>query len=153
MQLREKSEGEGGSETAFHRLQEKLTPQVLGLLWITGQDIAAREAPFSDLNYFFDGILGRRIFSAEASLADEVDGAMGEGVHLVASEHYQRPVYLGQVKWDDPRLSAALNQFLRIMQGRANGRKKVLVALKQRSHFPPSVAKSNPSMEFEFLFF
>ncbi len=138
------AKSEGGS--AFHRLQEKLTPQVLGLLWITGQDIAAREAPFDELNYFFDGILGRRMFSATAQ-AEVAD------THLVASEHYQRPVYLGQVRRDTPRLGVALNQLLRIMQGRSGGRKKILVVLQERSHFPPSVAKSNPSVEFEFLLF
>ena len=128
---------------SFHRLQEKLTPQVLGVLWITQKDIKEREDPFGELNYFFDGTLGSRIFF----------DSLPEETHLIVSNHYQNPVYLGQVKHDCEGLGQSLNQLLRVMQGRASGRKKILVVLKERNFFPTSVTKANPSLDFDFLLF
>ena len=128
---------------SFHRLQEKITPHVLGLLWITQKDIKEREEPFGELNYFFDATLGKRIFFEP----------LPAQTHLFVSNHYQNPVYLGTVKHDRPQLGQALNQLLRVMQGRAVGRKKVLVVLKEQSFFPASVTKANPSLDFDFLLF
>ncbi len=131
------------NDSFFSQIQEKLTPRTLGILWLTNKPIIEREVPFDELNYFFDGTLGKNVFQSEKPL----------NPNLVISTHYGYPTHLGQVELNSSQLGQTLNKILKIMQNQTNGRKQVLVITKDQKLLPSSVKKSNPSIEFDFLIF
>ena len=129
-------------KNSFSHIQQKLTPHTLGLLWITQGSITRREAPFNELNYFFEGILEGSLHKWEKP----------HSPNLLVCPQYQQRIHLGQVQKDSPTLKEDLNQFLKIMQTQSHQRKKILVIAGETKDFPSSLKKSYPSLEFEFLF-
>jgi len=72
-------------------LGNHLTPQTCGVLWFTQIPLIERPLPFSELDYYLDGLLTNICLEKRES---------PEHKHFLTTHHFGRPFFLAQFQMD-----------------------------------------------------
>ena len=129
------------NQVHLHNLKDFLklqTPDVLGLIWVDQSIDRTQEAPFSWLNYLFNGTLELQI-----SHQKEDQGS------LFVTDQYGHNYYLGITSNED--LSSFLKQFVETTQSNTQSSKKITVMTKKDISVNQNIIKDKTPYELEFV--
>ena len=128
-------------EQIFQQIQSHLTPQTLGVLWLTNGQMAFENKPFVQLDYLFDGVLTKFLN----------DNEMANNSSFFIGNQFGKPFFLGQSDYNDEKFESSLAGFLTLMKPKAEERQKILVINHEKSAFPVGILKKFSNFKFEHV--
>ena len=127
-------------KTSLNRiLQDALTPDFQGIIWVTSRPFSSRPYPFNALNYFFNGILAKNIPSSSSPTQQ----------NIFFSQSFGKPFFLAHLaKAVDTK---NLKEIFDVIQGAKRGQDKILILEEFHSNKIEQFQKVCPSPAPEFV--
>jgi len=123
-------------------LQDALTHQISGVLWITEEKLVDRPRPFNQLDYFLDGLLTNFYHHNSNS---EVSGEK----NFFISQHFGAPFFVGHLEASSQFLMQNSEDILKIVK--PDQSKKVLVIDMAKKGLVSNLKKSFKNLSFSEL--
>jgi hypothetical protein len=110
-------------------LKAALTPQVLGLFWITSTNLSQFPSPFLEMDYFLDGLLTRYIQQRQNRKKQTL-----EEKNFFVSESFGTPFFVAHLK-DHESVLKELEELMELIKPLAReGKRKILLLDKNHNH-------------------
>ena len=91
-------------------LQESITFNVMGVLWITKENLMEYPRPFHSLDYFFDGLLMNYHQHRQDYFSKD------KNINFFISNHFDTFFFMGHVQWGQENPRQNLHKLLEHMQ-------------------------------------
>jgi len=120
--------------------QHKVTPHVLGILWLTNDEFSPELESYHSLNYFLDGLFSSQI------------GNKGEtsSKKLFITESFGRPFFVSHII-KTPRLKKEIENILDVAQNFQGSKDTIFFLDKTKKFEPQEWEKKYPQLKFENL--
>lgn len=105
-------------------LTEVITPEYLGIIWVTKDHINKRPNLFKDIDYLFDGLITRSI-----------DQNPPEKKALYMGKSYGHPFFLAHFEEDNPAFKKDIEETLQMLAGLNTNSKNILVISDRKFKF------------------
>ena len=103
-------------ETSF--LQDKITSETCGILWLTKNSLKEKPKPFFALNYFFDGLL-MNFYQREVPSQ--------KLPNLFFTRNFNKNLFLGHYNIDSSNIDEEVSTFLGIVENLAEKNSQILI--------------------------
>ena len=103
-------------ETSF--LQDKITSETRGILWLTKSNLKERPKPFFGLNYFFDGLL-MNFFQSETPSQ--------KLPNLFFTKNFNKNLFLGHYNIESSNINEEVSTFLGIVENLADKNSQIII--------------------------
>ena len=103
-------------ETSF--LQDKISSETSGILWLTKSDLKEKPKPFYALNYLFDGLL-MNFFQRELP--------SHKMPNLFSTKNFNKDLFLGHYNIDSPHINKEVFVFLDIVENLSEKNSQILI--------------------------
>lgn len=100
---------------------DHVTPDIIGIFWITNSALDRKLAGFDQFNYLFDGLLSQFIYGENVS---------EKRANLFFTKNFDQSLFLAHLKTEGAsksELAGEIDEQIALIQSGANGRTKILV--------------------------
>lgn len=125
---------------------DQFTPDVLGIFWITREDLDRDLAQFEDFNYLFDGLISQYIYGLEATT--------DKHAHIFFTENYNDRIFLAHLRTRDltkSKVSGDIDEQIALIQASKSENKVILILDKTQDQWHSELKKRYPQFEFRVL--
>ncbi len=125
---------------------DQFTPDVLGIFWITREDLDRDQPNFEDFNYLFDGLISQYIYGQEKT-ADK-------HAHIFFTENYNERIFLAHLRTQNltkSQIAGDIDEQIALLQA-SNSKNKVIYVLdKTEDQWHTDLKKRYPQFDFKVL--
>lgn len=125
---------------------DQFTPEVLGIFWITRDELSRDLLGFDDFNYLFDGLISQYLYGQEKN--DE------KHAHIFFTQNFDHKLFLAHLKTKDftkSQVAGDIDEQIALLQSSANTRKTILIFNKTEHEWLPELKKRYAQFEFREL--
>jgi hypothetical protein len=125
---------------------DQFTPEVLGIFWITRDDLNRELLGFDDFNYLFDGLISQYLYGQEVSSEKHA--------HLFFTDNYKNKIFLGHLKTNGvskSQMAGDIDEQIALIQTSTTSRKIILLLDKTDDAWSSELKKRYPQFEFREL--
>ena len=106
---------------------DQFSPDVLGIFWITNEDLNRDLSNFEDFNYLFDGLISQYIYGQETT--------SDKHAHIFFTENYNSKIFLAHLRTRDltkSKIAADIDDQIALLQA-SNTKNKIIYVLDRTS--------------------
>lgn len=125
---------------------DQFTPEILGIFWMTHEDLNRSLLGFEDFNYLFDGLISQYLYGQDIK-ADK-------HAHIFFSKNYKTKIFLAHLKTkanSKSLVAGDIDEQLALIKSDAADRKTILVLDKTEDSWFLELKKRYPQFEFKEL--
>lgn len=125
---------------------DQFTPDVLGIFWITNEDLSRELCSFDDLNYLFDGLISQYIYGQETTSAKHA--------HIFFTENFNAKIFLAHLctrHLTKSQIAGDIDEQIALIQAAKNENKIILILDKTQGQWHSEIKKRYPQFEFRVL--
>jgi hypothetical protein len=125
---------------------DQFTPDVLGIFWITREDLSRDLSHFEDFNYLFDGLISQYLYGQET--------AIDKHAHIFFTENYNNRIFLAHLRSRNltkSQISGDIDEQIALIQASQNENKIILIFDKTEDQWHSELKKRYPQFEFRVL--
>lgn len=125
---------------------DQFTPEVLGIFWITRDELSRDLLGFDDFNYLFDGLISQYLYGQEKN--DE------KHAHIFFTQNFDHKLFLAHLKTKDftkSQVAGDIDEQIALLQSSANTHKTILIFNKTEHEWLPELKKRYAQFEFREL--
>lgn len=125
---------------------DQFTPDVLGIFWITREDLNRDLQGFEDFNYLFDGLISQYLYGEETNSEKHA--------HIFFTENYNDRIFLAHLRTKDltkSQISGDIDEQIALIQAAKSENKVILVFDKTEDQWHSELKKRYPQFEFRVL--
>lgn len=122
---------------------DQFNPEVLGVFWLTRDELNRDLIGFDELNYLFDGLISQYLYGLTEKKA--------EHAHIFFSENFKARIFLAHLKTKDitkSQIASEIDEHLALIPPSENHRKKILVFDKTEHNWINELKKRYPQYDF-----
>ena len=134
-----------GQKTSLSIL-DQFTPEVLGMFWITRDDLGRELIGFDDFNYLFDGLLSQYLYGQENS--------SNKHAHIFFTENFNKKIFLAHLKtkeFSKSQVAGDIDEQISLVSVKELERKIILVFDKTDDNWTTELIKRYAKFEFKEL--
>lgn len=123
---------------------DQFTPDVLGLFWMTKEELGRELLGFDDFNYLFDGLVSQYLYGQENN--------PNKHAHIFFTENYGEKIFLAHLKTQDltkSQISGDIDEQVALIQA-ANSADKKTILIFDKTGNDWSVELKKRYQQFEF---
>lgn len=137
------------SETNLKKVIDHFTPEVLGVFWITNEELNRDLLGFDEFNYLFDGLISQYLYGQR----DQEEEKHLERSNVFFTKNFNQKIFLAHLKTHDSIAGVIDDQIALIHENNSDVRKKILLFNQTSTNWLNDLAKRYPQFEFiEFDF-
>lgn len=124
-------------------LIDLVTPEVMGVFWITKSPLRRSLAGFDQLNYLFDGLISQFVASEEVS---------EKRANIFFTENFNQTIFLAHLNISGishSEIAGEIDEQIALIQANAKGRKRLLVIQDSDSDWDQQLNKRYPQFNFQ----
>ena len=126
-------------------INDQFTPEIVGVLWISDNELSLNLKGFEEFNYLFDGLLSQYLYGEESKNNLKTD------TNVFFTKNFNHHIFLIHLK-SDHKIPDSLNQQLNLIEkNNNNGRKTILVFNQTDLKLETALEKDYPSFIFRNL--
>ncbi len=125
---------------------DQFTPEVLGIFWITRDELSRDLIGFDDFNYLFDGLISQYLYGQAVST--------DKHAHIFFTQNFSDKVFLAHLRTKDltkSQISGDIDEQIALLQGSNSARKTILIFDKTEHEWLPELKKRYSQFEFKQL--
>ena len=125
---------------------DQFTPDVLGVIWITHEDLKRDLANFEDFNYLFDGLISQYIYGQETN--------SDKHAHIFFTENYNDKIFLAHLRTRDlkkSQIAADIDEQIALFQTSKNENKIIFILDKTTENWHSDLKTRFPNFDFKIL--
>lgn len=125
---------------------DQFTPDVLGIFWITREDLNRDQQGFEDFNYLFDGLISQYLYGQENNSEKHA--------HIFFTENYNERIFLAHLCTQNltkSQISGDIDEQIALIQAAKSENKVILVFDKTEDQWHSELKKRYPQFEFRVL--
>ena len=125
---------------------DQFTPDVLGIFWITLEDLDRDLSNFADFNYLFDGLISQYIYVPEST--------SDKHAHIFFTENYNDKIFLAHLRTRDllkSKISTDIDEQLSILKASKSENKIIYVLDKTPDDWLTDLKNRHPDFDFRTL--
>lgn len=129
-------------ETRPKNLADMVTPEIIGLFWITAAPLSRELSSFDQLNYLFDGLLSQMIYGESSSKSR---------ANIFFTDNFNQTLFLAHLNTEGSsksEISGEIDEQVALIQSNAVQRKKVLVLNSDKVDWVSELSKRYSQFEF-----
>ncbi|MFA6236498.1 MAG: hypothetical protein WC635_04140 [Bacteriovorax sp.] len=124
---------------------DQFTPDILGLFWIT-EDELSRDLPgFDEFNYLFDGLISQYLYGQMVTEKKPLPRA-----NIFFTKNFNKKLFLAHIKQDGD-VAGALDEQVALIQENTGERKKILIYSQNDRKWIVELKKRYPKFDFYAL--
>lgn len=123
---------------------DQFTPEVLGVFWITRDELSRELIGFDDFNYLFDGLLSQYLYGEETS--------SNKHAHIFFTQNFEDKIFLAHLRTKDltkSQVAGDIDEQIALLSASNNNSRKTILIFDKTEHDWPSELKKRYS-QFEF---
>ena len=131
-------------ESNLKTVIDLFTPDILGVLWITSEELSRDLLGFDELNYLFDGLISQYLYGQQ-KLGVEIN------IHksnIFFTKNFNQNIFLTHIEFNDNLENAINNQMTLVIENKNGERNKIIVLNQTESKLSSDLFKSYPQFEF-----
>ncbi|MBC7714656.1 MAG: hypothetical protein H7177_15020 [Rhizobacter sp.] len=125
---------------------DQFTPEVLGIFWLTRDDLNRELQGFEDFNYLFDGLISQYLYGQENNNEKHA--------HIFFTENYKSKIFLAHLKTKEhskSQVAGDIDEQLALIKPGSSEKKIILVFDKTDDRWFLELNKRYPQFEFKEL--
>lgn len=125
---------------------DQFTPLVLGVFWITREELNRTLVGFDSFNYLFDGLISQYIYGQ--------DDHQDKHAHIFFTKNYQDRIFLAHLSAKDltkSQLAGDIDEQIALIQATKSENKIILVMDTTDQEWVSELKKRYPQFEFRAL--
>ncbi len=125
---------------------DQFTPEVLGMFWITRDDLGRELIGFDDFNYLFDGLISQYLYGQENN--------SNQHAHIFFSENYKEKIFLAHLKtkeFSKSQVAGDIDEQIALISAAKPERRTILVFDKTADGWLSELKKRYSQFEFKEL--
>lgn len=125
---------------------DQFTPEVLGIFWLTRDDLCRELIGFEDFNYLFDGLISQYLYGQENSSAQHA--------HIFFTENYKEKIFLAHLKTKEhskSQVAGDIDEQIALISNVKPEKKTILVFDKTNDGWCSELKKRYTQFEFKEL--
>ena len=128
-------------------INDQFTSDILGVFWITKDDLSRDLMGFDEFNYLFDGLISQYLYGQSE------DTQIISRSNIFFTQNFNRNLFLAHLK-SHPEIAGNLDEQIALIQENAsNNRKKILILNQTATNWCANLQKRYPHFEFHDLEF
>jgi hypothetical protein len=104
---------------------DKFTPEILGMFWITDDELNRELLGFDEFNYLFDGLISQYLYGQQLNGAD-LDLDLDKS-NIFYTQNFNSKVFLAHIKMHGEVAGVLDEQISLIQENKSGGRNKILL--------------------------
>lgn len=135
------------SNLSFHlkSVIDQFTPDILGVFWITDEELSRDLLGFDEFNYLFDGLISQYLYGQSVSK----DKALPRS-NIFFTQNFGQRIFLAHIK-QDSETAGVLDEQIALIQENSGERKKIFIFNKTSKNWVDDLKKRYPKFEFHAL--
>lgn len=131
----------------LQKIVDQFTPEVLGVFWITDEELSRDLVGFDEFNYLFDGLISQYLYGQK-----ENQGKLDlEKSNIFFTHNFKQKLFLAHIKIHSA-IAGVLDEHIALLQENKNGdRKKILIFNTTSKDVGSTLIKRYPHFEFRPL--
>lgn len=125
---------------------DQFTPEVLGIFWITRDELSRELLGFDDFNYLFDGLISQYLYGQEKTSEKHA--------HIFFTQNFNHKLFLAHLRTKDftkSQVAGDIDEQIALLQGSDSARKTILIFNKTEHEWLPELKKRYSQFEFKEL--
>jgi len=136
-------------KSSIEILQDAITPDVLGVFWLTEDKLLNKPAPFSTLDYFLDGLL-TSFYQKRKGLSENREEVSRKNFFI--SRNFGGPFFVWHLETSHKELKEELKNLMEMAKKMNTAGKRSLLVLNNKQKKDLSfLSKSWPDFNFKFI--
>jgi hypothetical protein len=134
------------SQSPALSILDQFTPEVLGIFWITTDNLSRELLGFEDFNYLFDGLISQYIYGQENNNKMHA--------HIFFTKNYNEKIFLAHLKTKEhskSQVAEDIDKQIALLKADGNEKKAILIFDKTDECWFPELKKRYPQFEFKEL--
>ena len=134
------------SKRANLSILDQFTPGVLGIFWITREELNRDLQGFESFNYLFDGLISQYLYGEENNNEKHA--------HIFFTENYNDRIFLAHLRTKDltkSQIAGDIDEQIALILASKNEDKTILVFDKTDDQWHSELKKRYPQFEFRVL--
>ena len=131
-------------ESNLKTVIDLFTPDILGVLWITTEELSRDLLGFDELNYLFDGLISQYLYGQQ-KLGVEIN------IHksnIFFTKNFNQNIFLTHFELNNNLENAINDQMTLVIENKNSERKKIIVFNQTDSKLSSDLFKRYPQFEF-----
>jgi hypothetical protein len=128
---------------------DQFIPEVLGLFWITPDELARDIKGFDDFNYLFDGLISQYIYGQK-----DKDNKNNKNAHMFFTKNFNEKIFLAHLKTKDyskSQVNSEIDEQISLIKIDNDSRKIILIYDQTQDQWFLELKKRYPQFEFKEL--
>lgn len=126
---------------------DQFTPEVLGVFWITDEELSLDLHGFDEFNYLFDGLISQYLYGQKSTGEKQLPRA-----NIFFTNNFDKKLFLAHIKHEGD-ISGILDDQVALIQENSKERRKVLIFNKTSKNWMVELKKRYSQFEFFSLDF
>ena len=128
-------------------VNDQFTPEIIGLIWISNDELSLNLKGFEEFNYLFDGLLSLFLYGEESNKNLKND------TNIFFTKNFDHHLFIIHLKFNN-QLSESLKKQMNLIEKNNNfGRKTILVYNQTSLNLQSTLEKDYPNFVFKNLEF
>lgn len=129
----------------LQKVVDQFTPEILGVFWITDEELSRDLLGFDELNYIFDGLISQYLYGQKEVITDL------DKTNIFFSKNFDQKLFLAHIKMHSG-IAGILDEHIALIQENKNSeRKKILLFNTTGKDLGSDLVKRYPHFDFKTL--
>ena len=128
---------------------DQFTPDILGVFWITDEELSGNLYGLDVFNYLFDGLITQYLFDK----SDAPSNKHLERMNVFYTKNFSQTLFLAHLKMNDETAGFLDEQIALIQDNKTGNQKNILILNQTKKNWSSDLQKRYPQFEFSYLVF
>lgn len=126
---------------------DMFTPDILGVIWITNEELSGELSGFDQFNYLFDGLLSQYLHNQMENVPEKNP----DRSNVFFTKNFNQKLFLAHLKMHGEIAGVLDDQIALIQENKNDERKKILLLNLTEKNWSSELQKRYPQFEFSNL--
>ena len=127
---------------------DQFTPEILGVFWITNEELSRNLSGFDDFNYLFDGLISQYLYGQDAQDAGENKTIPRSNIFF--TQNFNQKLFLAHIR-QDGEIDGVLDEQIALIQENKRDRHRILIFNKTSKNWVQDLSKRYSQFHFTAL--
>lgn len=124
---------------------DQFTPEILGVFWITSEELSRNLSGFDDFNYLFDGLISQYLYGQDADENKTIPRS-----NIFFTQNFNQKLFLAHIR-QDGEIDGVLDEQIALIQENKRDRHRILIFNKTSKNWVQDLSKRYPQFHFTAL--